>query len=146
LNKTDNKMVQEAFAEFHEQQHVFLATVEGSQPKVRPVTFFRLLDKFFIATDTNDAKVRQMEQNPKVEFCLMLENPRGQGGKGTVRVGCLAKIVQDEQTKAYAYDKIPFTKEYWKSPKDPSYTLIELQPKTIEYMKPGTAQITKLTL
>jgi hypothetical protein len=35
-------------------------------------------------------------------------------------------------------------KEFWKNPEDQGYTLIHLEPKGFEYMKPGTVQAVKV--
>ena len=137
---SDN-LKREVWRNFGEQQHVFLATIEADQPRVRPVTLIHLLDKLFVATSSNDAKVKQIKQNPKTEFCLLLE--RGEQ-KGTIRAECIAKIVADKKTKAHLYEKIPFMKEFWKNPEDPGYALINLQPVGFEYMKLGTTQALKI--
>jgi uncharacterized pyridoxamine 5'-phosphate oxidase family protein len=100
---SDN-LKREVWRNFGEQQHVFLATIEADQPRVRPVTLIHLLDKLFVATSSNDAKVKQIKQNPKTEFCLLLE--RGEQ-KGTIRAECIAKIVADKKTKAHLYEKPP---------------------------------------
>lgn len=75
----------EVWSHFGELQNVFLATVEGDQPRLRPVTLIRLGNRLFFATGGGDAKVEQIKRNPKVEFCLLLE--KGES-KGTVRTEC----------------------------------------------------------
>lgn len=39
----------EIWDSFAEQQHIFLATVEGDQPRVRPVTLIYLSNKMYVA-------------------------------------------------------------------------------------------------
>ena len=141
LDENKEKLKQEIWENFVEFQHVFLATVDDDQPRVRPVTLIHLLDKLFVATGSGDAKVRQIRQNPKAEFCLLLE--KGEE-KGTVRMECLAKIVTDKGVKARLYEKVPFLKEFWKTPEDPSYALISLEPIGFEYLKPGTIESVKV--
>jgi uncharacterized pyridoxamine 5'-phosphate oxidase family protein len=143
LSNVSDEYKREIWCNFSEMQHIFLATVDGNQPKVRPVTLIRLKDRFFVATGSNDAKVRQLKQNPKAEFCLLLE--KGES-KGTLRAECSAKIVMDKGVKADVYNKVAFLKEFWKSPEDPGYTLVELQPSAFEYMKPGTIESVKVQL
>jgi len=143
LSNVSDELKREIWSNFSEMQHIFLATVDGNQPKVRPVTLIRLKDRFFVATGSNDAKVRQLKQNPKAEFCLLLE--KGES-KGTLRAECSAKIVMDKGVKADVYNKVAFLKEFWKSPEDPGYTLVELQPSAFEYMKPGTIESVKVQL
>lgn len=131
----------EIWSHFGELQHVFLATVEGDQPRLRPVSLIRLTNRLFFATGTGDAKVAQIQRNPKVEFCLLLE--KGES-KGTVRTECIAKIITDMAVKSELYNKVSFMKEFWSSPKDEGYTLVELTPKGFEYMPIGSIQATKI--
>jgi uncharacterized pyridoxamine 5'-phosphate oxidase family protein len=60
--------IKEAWAHFQDFQHVFLATVEGNHPRVRPVTLVYFENRFWITTETKSAKVKQVENNPKVNF------------------------------------------------------------------------------
>jgi hypothetical protein len=48
----------EVWSHFGELQHVFLATAEDDQPRLRPVTLIRLGGKLFVATGTGDANAR----------------------------------------------------------------------------------------
>jgi len=131
----------EVWSHFGELQNVFLATADGDQPRLRPVTLMRLGDRLFFATGAGDAKVKQIRSNMKVEFCLLLEKG---ASKGTVRAECLAKIVTDLAVKSELYNKVPFMKEFWSSPEDKTYTLIGLTPKGFEYMPIGSMQATKI--
>ena len=126
---------------FVEQQTVFLATVEGDQPRLRPVTLLRFGDRLFVATGMEDAKVKQMKQNPKVEFCLMLEKD---GKHGTIRAECMATLVMDSETKTEVYNNVAFMKEFWNRPDDPRFALIALRPEGFEYMPPGSMQANKI--
>jgi len=141
-DKSEN-LEQKIWRNFTEQQHVFFATAEAGQPRVRPVTLIRLLDELFVATGSNDAKTKQIKQNPKTEFCLLIEKD---DKKGTIRAECKAQIVKDNNVKARVYNKIPFIKEFFKTPEDPSYVLIKLQPIALEYMEPGSIEAAKIRL
>jgi uncharacterized pyridoxamine 5'-phosphate oxidase family protein len=143
LNDATDKLVQEVWKSFSGEPHIFLATVEGDQPRVRPVTLIHLQNKLFVTTGSNDAKVKQIKQNPKTEFCLLLEKEER---KGTIRAECEATIVENKDIKADVYNNISFAKEFWKSPEDPNYTLIRLQPDAFEYMKPSSVQAVKIRL
>lgn len=143
MGVNEDEILQEIWGNFSEQQQVFLATADRDQPRLRPVTLIYTMSRFFVATGTSDAKVHQIRQNPKVEFCLVVEKD---GSKGTIRTECLAQIVTEKDVKIHVYNNISFLKEYWGNPEDPSYTLIELQPTSFEYMKPGSMQAIKLKL
>ena len=139
----NDKLKEEIWKNFSEQQHVFLATADEDQPRVRPVTLIHLQDRFFVATGSNDAKTKQIRGNPKTEFCLLIEKD---DQKGTIRVECIAEIIEAKEVKAVVYSKIPFLKEFWGSPKDPDYALIELQPISCEYMKLGSIHAIRMKL
>ncbi|MCW4055841.1 MAG: pyridoxamine 5'-phosphate oxidase family protein, partial [Candidatus Bathyarchaeota archaeon] len=130
MNNTQEDLKQEIWQNFVEQQNIFLATADGNQPRLRPVTLIRLKNRLFVATGAGDAKVKQIRQNPKTEFCLLVEK---EGRKGTIRAECEAELVHDSTLKADAYNKIPFMKEFWSSPEDSGYALIELRPTSYEY-------------
>ena len=143
MNGASDELLQEVWKSFGGEPHIFLATIEEDQARVRPVTLVHLRNKLFVTTGSSDAKVKQIKQNPKTEFCLMLE--KGER-KGTIRAECEARIVENKDIKADVYNNISFAKEFWKNPEDPNYTLIWLQPKTFEIMKPGTIQAVKIKL
>ena len=143
MNDVNDELIQEVWKSFSGEPHIFLATVEGDQPRVRPVTLVHLQNRLFVTTGSNDAKVKQIKQNPKTEFCLLLEKDERQG---TIRAECEARIVENKDIKADVYNNISFAKEFWKSPEDPNYTLIWLQPNAFEYMKPGSVQAVKIKL
>lgn len=137
------ELKKEIWGHFIEQQPVYLATVEGDRPRVRPVTLIKLENRFLFATGSKDAKVSQIKQTPKIEFCLLVE--KGEN-KGTLRAECIAKIVEDIKLKTTVFNKSPFMKEFFKTPSDPSYTLIELNPIRFEYMRPDSMEAIRITL
>lgn len=143
MNDKVDELRREIWGHFDEQQYVFLATAEGNQPRVRPVTLIKLQNKLLVATGSRDAKVLQMKSNPKTEFCLLIE--KGEK-KGTIRAECTAKIIEDLSVKTTVFNKIPFMKEFFKTPSDPSYTLVELNPIGFEYMRPDSHQAVRVTL
>ena len=85
LRNNSKKLLKEIWDHFNEQQYVFLATTDGTQPRVRPVTLLYIQNRLFVATGTKDAKVKQIKQNPKTEFCLLIEKEEK---KGTIRTEC----------------------------------------------------------
>jgi len=131
----------EMLKRFTRQQNVFLATVEGDQPRLRPVTLIRFQNRFFFGTGSNNAKVKQIRHNPKTEFCLMFGR---KGSRGTIRAECIATFIEEKKTKATVFDNVRLFHEFWKSPEDPSYVLIELKPFGFEYYQPGNKEATKV--
>ena len=104
---------------------IALATVEGDQPRLRPMTLLHHEDRFFIATGSENAKVEQIRRNPKVEFLLLVTKV---GDTGSIRVESQASMVQDNAIRAALFNEVEFMKRFWESPEDPALTLIELKP------------------
>ena len=115
-------------------QMIHLATWDGEYPRVRPVSLIFNQDKFWFCTGSNDAKVSQLENHPVFEFSLMLEK---NDYRGTLRCSGETKITTDMETKKLMAGRIPFFSEYWETHKDPTFCLIELKVKQLEFMRPG---------
>jgi len=96
MNGKFDSLKEEVWEDFKDYQHVFLATSEENQPRVRPVTLVCLDRKFWILTGTNNAKTKQIRKNPKIEFCLLFQKGENHG---YVRAAGLAKIIRDRKTK-----------------------------------------------
>lgn len=133
----------EVWRHFKDYQNVLLATVESSQPRARPVTLVNFDQRFWVLTGTNNAKVRQIQKNPKIEFCLLFEE---EGHQGYIRAAGLAKIIKDRETKVKVAKHCDFFTEHWKNLDDPNYTLLELRLDEIEYLRPNEETVTKLKL
>ena len=86
----------EVLSIFKDYQTVFLATVKGTKPLVRPVTLVCIDKEFWVITGTTTAKVKQIQKNPKIEFCLYLPK---KGGNGYLRLAGKAEIVKDKKSK-----------------------------------------------
>jgi len=127
--------------QFKDFQHVFLATVEGDQPRVRPVTLINFDGKFWITTGTGSAKVEQIRRNPKVEFSFMFKK---RNRDCCIRVAGLAKIIEDDQIKTRVAAHCDFFNKHWKSVNDPNYTLLQISPSEATYVTPSRTTRIKL--
>ena len=58
---------------FKETQFVALATIDGIQPRVRPMTLIYLEHRFWMVTSSSSDKVAQIKQNANVEFCYQFD-------------------------------------------------------------------------
>lgn len=143
MNDETSELKKEIWGHFDEQQCIFLATTEGNQPRVRPVTLIKLQSRLLVATGSTDAKILQIKNNPKIEFCSLFEEEEQ---KGTIRAECTAKIVEDLNIKTTVFNKIPFMKEFFETPSDPGYALVELNPIKFEYMRPKSIQAVTVLL
>jgi general stress protein 26 len=128
---------------FKDHQHLFLATQENDQPRVRPVTLVNFDQKLWILTGTDSAKVSQIRENPKIEFCLLFEEG---GHHGYIRAAGLAKIIEDKGTKDKVAKHCDFFTEHWTGLDDPNYTLLELELNEISYLRFGEGIARKFKL
>lgn len=131
---SDKDRVKEALARFDEFQTVFLATSAKDLPAVRPVTLVSYKDRLWIGTGTGHAKMDQIRSNPSVELCFTFKEGDHTGyvrGKGE------ARIIEDPALRAELAAHMPYFGEYWKSPDDSHYTLLEVVLTAIEYLEPG---------
>jgi len=134
MSKTLDEIKVEVWAHFQPGQCVYLATAEGDQPRVRPVTLINLEEKFWIATSPRSAKARQILRNPNVEFCYPLT---ADCGNGYIRVSGIATVVRDSEMIDRIGNQIPFLTEHWTGTQDPDFCLIRITRVEIEYLEPG---------
>lgn len=134
MEQLTEEMKSEIWAWLKENQFIYLATLEGDRPRVRPVTMGYYEDKFWILTGTKDAKTAQIKSNPNVELLLDLEDGKN---RGYVRFIGTATIVEDKETKNRIAPAFPFFTNYWETADDPNCTLIETNIEQLEYMQPG---------
>jgi general stress protein 26 len=111
-----------------------MATAEGNQPRVRPVTLVENTGELYVLTGIKDAKVAQIKKNEKVEVVRLI---RFEEGGGYVRFSARAKIIDDSKIRKRLAKATSFFSSYFKSADDPNFVLLHLAPVKIEYMKPG---------
>jgi general stress protein 26 len=134
----------DALSNLNKTQFVMLATDENGQPRLRPVTLAYLNEKFWITTTSDSEKVKQIKNNPKVEFCWLKQQEENKDIY--LRIAGITKIVDNMDTKKKIADQLDFFSYYFKSVEDPNYTLLEIIPEEIEYLKEGQYPARKFRL
>jgi len=132
------KLKKEVWNYFSDTQNIFFATSDGKQARGRPVTLIYFRKKFWVATGSKDAKIKQLKKNKNFEWCMILEKCKSQG---YIRASGKVKIIRDKGTKAVVADNIPFFKNFWKEASDPGFALLRLEVSQIEYIKPGKFEV-----
>ena len=133
----------EVWNHFKDMQYVFLATIDGATPRVRPVTLIHFDKKMWVTTGSGDAKVKQIKDNSNVEFCLLL---KAGDHSGYIRGRGEAEIISDAATRELIADNTPFFKEFWQDTNDPGYALLRIHTKEIEYLRPGELKVEKFSV
>jgi general stress protein 26 len=145
LTGSEREALQGVLGHFQKQQIIYMATAEGDQPRVRPVSLIRLDEEFYVITGARGGyetgKVKQIEDNPKVEFYMAIQ---GEGGQGFVRGETVASVVDDPRLREKVYGEIDWASSYFDGPEDPSYVLLHMEPKTYQYRKPGEYDIVEI--
>ena len=108
-----------------------LATVEGNQPRVRPMMPY-LTDegKLLVALLGRSRTIPQVKQNPMVEICFVDRK------MWYCRVAGKASISTDSAEKQILWDNIPMLKQYFGSCQDPNFVLLAVEIKGVEAMTP----------
>ncbi|MGD2142535.1 MAG: pyridoxamine 5'-phosphate oxidase family protein [Candidatus Bathyarchaeota archaeon] len=143
----DKGIAREIDTRFEKQNLIYLATAEGDQPRVRPVSLIHLGGNFYIITGArggrNAAKLNQIKKNPKVEYYLTL----AEGEKrGFIRGEATVYITDDPSLKEQLFEEIEWAKDYFKDPTDPDYVLLKLHPITYFYRRPGEYEINRVEI
>lgn len=143
MTEMPDDLKKEAWSQIKHIQPVFLATAEGDQPRVRPVTLIHSDKKLWITTGTTNAKVKQIRSNPRTEISWYFGE---RGNRGSLRIAGTARIVEDRDTKARIANLLEFFDTFWESVDDPNYTLLQISPEEIEYTRPGEFEAHRMTL
>ena len=144
---TSSTEASEVLGWFGEQQVVYLATADGLQPRVRPMTLIRAGDEFYMITGArggvNARKLVQIRANPRVEYYMTLV---GERVNGFIRGEAVASIVDDPGTKEKVYDMVEWARGYFDSVDHPDYILLRIEHRGFSYRKPDTVDIIEVPI
>ncbi|HEV3164039.1 MAG TPA: pyridoxamine 5'-phosphate oxidase family protein [Isosphaeraceae bacterium] len=107
-----------------------LATIDGEQPRVRPVSPVRT-DGFtvYVANLRSYHKTVEIAANPRVELCY-LDDSHDQ-----VRITGTAELVTDRSILQEIWDANPLLRKYLGSIDNPELVLYRIRPNQVCYMK-----------
>ncbi len=108
----------------------FLATMDGDQPRLRPVSPVRT-DGFVIhiANLRSYNKTREIAANNKVELAYM------DGEHNQVRITGLAQVESDKELLAEIWNLNPLLRNYLGSADNPELIVYRIDPVTVRYMR-----------
>jgi len=140
--KANMQHMEKIMACFNEQQVVSFATIEGNQPRVRPMSLIHIDDRFYMITGAqggkNTKKLQQIRVNPRFEYYLTL---KGEKVDGFIRGMGKTWEVTDEATRRKLYERITWASGYFDSASHPDYVLLELRHDGFSYRAPDTTEI-----
>jgi len=107
-----------------------LATVDGDQPRVRPVSPVRT-DEFtvYVANLRFYHKTGEIAANPKVELCYL--SPE----HNQVRITAVAEVVEDRALLQEIWDANPLLRQYLGTLDSPDLIVYRMVPQQVRYMQ-----------
>jgi len=108
----------------------YLATIDGDQPRLRPVSPVRT-DGFtvYVANLRSYAKTAQIAANPKVELCY-LDDRHDQ-----VRITGVAEVVTEREALEEIWDSNPLLRQYLGSLDNPELIVYRVVPDRVRFMR-----------
>lgn len=107
-----------------------LATMDGDQSRLRPVSPVKT-DGFtvYVANLRQYAKTQQIAANPKVELCYLDEH------HNQVRITGMAVVVTDRAVLEEIWNTNPLLRQYLGSIDNPALVVYRIDPVAVRYMR-----------
>ncbi len=120
-----------AAAVIREAKFPMLASIDGDQPRLRPVSPVRV-DGFtiYVANLRNYHKTVEIAANPKVELCYLAPN------HDQVRITGSAQVLDpNDPVIAEIWQANPLLRRYLGSPENPELILYRIVPERVRFMR-----------
>src|ERR1041384_1688686 len=107
-----------------------LATIDGDQPRVRPVSPVRT-DGFtvYVANLRSYHKTAEIQANPRVELCYLDDH------HDQVRITGVAEVVIDQPTLQEIWDANPLLRQYLGRLDNPQLIVYRIRPTRVRFMR-----------
>ena len=124
------KLVELALAVVQNDRFPYLASIDGDQPRVRPVSPVRT-DRFtvYIANLRAYHKTVEIAANPKVELCYLDDH------HDQVRITGIAETVTDRALLQEIWDANPLMRQYLGSLDNPQLIVYRIRPTRVRFMR-----------
>ena len=118
-----------------------LATLDGNQPRVRPVSPVKT-DGFtvYVANLRSYHKTGEIAANPQVELCYLDD------GHDQVRLSGVAEIVTDPPVIQEIWQSNPLLRQYLGKIDNPEFILYRIRPTRVRYMKEWALEYSNVPL
>lgn len=126
----ENELRDVALATIRKAKFPMMATIDGAQPRVRPVSPVRT-DGFtvYVASLRSSGKTPQLEANQRTELCYLSED------HDQVRITGVAVRVTDAATLQSIWDANPLLRAYLGSIDNPEFVLYAVRPERVRFMR-----------
>ena len=124
------KLVELARAVVQADRFPDLATMDGDQPRVRPVSPVRT-DHFtvYVANLRGYHKTAEIAANPKVELCYLA------GNHDQVRITGVAEVVEHRPLLQAIWDANPLLRQYLGALENPELIVYRVRPTRVRFMR-----------
>src|SRR5262245_34216414 len=107
-----------------------LATIDGDQPRLRPVSPVRTYGfTVYVANLRAYHKTAEIAANPKVELCYLDD------GHNQVRLTAVASVLADRKLLEEIWNTNPLLRQYLGSIDNPDLIVYRLRPVQVRYMR-----------
>jgi general stress protein 26 len=108
----------------------YLATIDGEQPRLRPVSPVRT-DGFtvYVANLRSYHKTLEIQANPRVELCYLDDH------HDQVRITGTAEVVTDQKTLQEIWAANPLLRQYLGRIDNPDLIIYRVQPNRVRFMR-----------
>lgn len=124
------QLVERALSVIGADRFPYLATMDGDQPRLRPVSPVRS-ERFtiYVANLRGYHKTAEIAVNPKVELCYLDEH------HDQVRITGIAEIVSERSLLQEIWDANPLLRQYLGSLDNPELIVYRIRPTRVRYMR-----------
>ncbi|HZZ72457.1 MAG TPA: pyridoxamine 5'-phosphate oxidase family protein [Pirellulales bacterium] len=107
-----------------------LASVDGDQPRLRPVSPVRTEGfTVYVANLRSYHKTIELAANPKVELCYV------DAGHNQVRITGVAEVVAERELLQQIWNDTPLLRQYLGTLENPALIVYRIVPKRVRYMR-----------
>lgn len=118
-----------------------LATVDGQQPRLRPVSPVRTEGyTVYVANLRRYGKTAEIAANPQVELCYCDDS------HSQLRITGVAEVVTDPQLIEDIWATSPLLRMYLHTPQNPEFILYRIRPNRVRYMQEWALEYHELPL
>ncbi len=119
-----------ARAVMREAKFPFLASIDGEQPRLRPVSPVRTEGfTVFVANLKAYHKTQEIAANPRVEGGYLAPN------HDQVRITGKAIVETNQERLAAIWNENPLLRRYLGSPENPSWMVYQIEPERVRFMR-----------
>lgn len=124
------KLLESALAVIRADRFPYLATIDGDQPRLRPVSPVRTEGfVIYVANLKSYHKTVEIAANPKVELCYL------DGSHDQVRITGVATVENDQSRLQEIWDTNPLLRQYLGTIDNPALIVYRIEPVRVRFMR-----------